>query len=148
MTVFITAACSTGVERRENREVELRMKATCAEAGRKARQQWVSQYHQERFSDTPEFGYSAKLNTCLYADEYTDIDTGTSIQHALMNTKVRRDRFVLDVYANKVLLESTEHDGRSITVDPDPINCRTEAEFNTRKAELFGLGTPLVKVPH
>src|SRR5439155_7018286 len=57
-------------------EAALRMKAQCAEAGKKARQEWVTRYDRETFSDAPEYGYSAALNTCLYADEYTDINPG------------------------------------------------------------------------
>lgn len=140
LVVTIGAGCSTGAERSEDREAQLRMKATCAEAGQKARRDWVAQYPSETFSNSPEFAYNGRLNTCLYYDEYTDTGTGASIPHALMNTKTRRDRFVLDVYANKVLLEYTEHDGRPITANPDPIMCRTEAEFNTKKAGLFSGG--------
>lgn len=135
--VAIAAGCSDGAHRSEDREAQLRMKATCGQAGRKARQQLVAQYPSERFSDSPEFGYNARLNTCLYSDEYTD--TGD----ALVNAKSRRDRFVLDVYSNKVLLEYTEHDGHSITTARDPVACRTDAEFNAKKAELFDSAGPL-----
>jgi hypothetical protein len=113
------------------------MKAQCAEAGKKARQEWVTQYNQETFSDNPEYGYSATLNTCLYADEYSDVSPGERAP-LLRGTKSRRDRFVLDVYSGKVLVEYTEHDGASITTAPDPVMCRTEQEFEARKARLFG----------
>ena len=138
LILALGGGCSTGGEPSVNREAQLRMKSVCREAGQKARRGWLAQYPRETFSDSPEFGYSASLNTCLYSDEYTDLDNGTSIPHALLGAKVRRDRFVLDVYTNKVLLEYTEHDGRSITTAADPIMCRTEAEFNAKKAELFG----------
>jgi len=113
------------------------MKAQCAAAGKKARQEWVTQYSRETFSDNPEYGYSATLNTCLYADEYSDVNPGERAP-LLHDTKSRRDRFVLDVYSGKVLVEYTEHDVASITTAPDPIMCRTEQEFEARKAKLFG----------
>ena len=120
-------------------ESALRMKAQCAEAGKRARQEWVTQYNQETFSDSPEYGYSALLNSCLYADEYSDVNPGAKAP-LLAGVTVRRDRFVLDVYSGKVLVEYTEHDGKSITTTADPVMCRTEQEFEVRKARLFGQG--------
>ena len=118
-------------------EVALRMKAQCAEAGKKMREEWVTRYDQETFSESPEYGYSAALNTCLYADEYSDINPGERAP-LLHDVKSRRDRFVLDVYSGKVLVEYTEHDGKSITTGSDPVMCRTEQEFAARKTKLFG----------
>ena len=71
------------------------MKARCAEAGQKARQEWMAQYDKERFSDAPEYGYSAALNTCLYADEYSDVNPDEAAP-LLQGVKTRRDRFVFD----------------------------------------------------
>jgi hypothetical protein len=134
LAVVVVVGCAQQVP---PSEATLRMKAQCLEAGRKARQEWVTQYDQETFSNAPEYGYSAALNTCLYADEYSDINPGERAP-LLLGTKSRRDRFVLDVYSGKVLVEYTEHDGKSITTEPDPVMCRTEQEFEARKAKLFG----------
>jgi hypothetical protein len=77
------------------------------------------------------------LNTCLYADEYSDNGIRSS-GAAFIAAKNRRDRFVLDVFANRILAEYTEHDGRTITTKPDAVTCQTEEEFTARKAKLFG----------
>src|SRR5260221_6761763 len=133
----LATGCSHGVQDSRSDDAVLRMKNQCKEAGEKAEAEWVARYTRETFSDSPEYAYSPKLNTCLYADEYTDVNTGRSIELGLLGAKSRRDRFVLDVYTNKVLLEYTEHNGQSITNDSDAVNCRSEAEFVARKAELF-----------
>ena|ERR1044071_2531572 len=127
-------ACGQPDDSARLQETQLRMKQRCAEAGLKARHDWVARYHGETFSDSPEYSYSQRLNTCLYADEYSDIGSGA----ALVGAKSRRDRFVLDVFANKILAEYTEHDGHSITPSSDAVMCRTEDEFIARKAKLFG----------
>src|SRR5207248_1822769 len=134
LSLGVFMACGGPDSSARLRETQMRMKERCAEAGLRARQDWVARYHGETFSDSPEYGYSGRLNTCLYADEYSDSGGGA----ALVGASSRRDRFVLDVFANKILSEYTEHDGRSITNDVDPVMCRTEAEFMTRKAQLFG----------
>jgi hypothetical protein len=135
--ILVLGGCAQQTPRQAtaNSESALRMKAQCAEAGKKARAEWVAQYDHEMFSDSPEYGYSSVLNTCLYADEYVDVNPGTPL---LRGIKSRRDRFVLDVYSGKVLVEYTEHDGASITTESDPVMCKTEAEFDARKAKLFG----------
>lgn len=137
--IVVLAGCAqqAGHEGTANAESVLRMKAQCVEAGKKAREEWVTRYEQETFSDSPEYGYSTVLNTCMYADEYTDVNPGER-SPLLHDIKSRRDRFVLDVYSGKVLIEYTEHDGVSVTTDPDPVMCRTEQEFEARKANLFG----------
>src|SRR5437762_2004575 len=90
-------ACDAPDHAAQFREAQLRMKERCAEAGLKARQDWLARYHGETFSETPEYGYSDQLNTCLYADEYEDAG---SIAATVIRAKSRRDRFVLDVFAN------------------------------------------------
>jgi hypothetical protein len=137
----LASGCSKKIDNGPSDEEVLRLKSQCKEAGEKARNTWTSQYANESFSGSPEYGYSASLKTCLYADEYTDVDDGRSVARALLQTKSRRDRFVLDVYSNKVLCEYTEHDGVSITTEPDSVMCRTEAEFEARKAKLFASPT-------
>lgn len=132
----ILSACEQRERSSQPQEAQLRMKERCAQAGLKARQGWLAKYQGETFSDTPEYGYSERLNTCLYADEYSDSGPGSGA--SLVGASSRQDRFVLDVFANKILAEYTEHDGRSITTESDAVMCRTEKEFDTRKAELFG----------
>jgi hypothetical protein len=94
----IVMACGQPDSAARLREAQLRMKQRCAEAGLKARHDWLARYHGETFSDSPEYGYSERLNTCLYADEYSDRGGGA----ALVGASSRRDRFVLDVFANKI----------------------------------------------
>jgi hypothetical protein len=140
LAMVLLCGCSRHAAQSEgavSSESVLRMKAQCAEVGKRARDEWVMKYDHETFSDSPEYGYSAALNTCLYADEYTDVNPGARVP-LLSGTKSRRDRFVLDVYSDKVLAEYTEHDGKPITTNPDPVMCRTEPEFEARKAMLFG----------
>jgi hypothetical protein len=120
----------------EVREARLRMKERCAQAGIKVQQEWHNRYQGETFSDQPEYGYNERLNTCLYADEYWDSGT------PMVGGASRHDRFVLDVFANRILAEYTEHDGRSITAAADPVMCRTEEEFAARKAQLFAQAPP------
>jgi len=129
----ILEACGQRDDSARLRETQLRMKQRCAQAGLLARREWVTRYHGETFSDSPEYGYNEQLNTCLYADEYRDSGVG-----AAFVAKSRRDRFVLDVFANRILAEYTEHDGRSITTKPDAVMCQTEDEFIARKVKLFG----------
>jgi len=138
LVVFgILEACGQRDDSARLRETELRMKQRCAEAGLLARREWVTRYHGETFSDSPEYVYNEQLNTCLYADEYSDSGVGGA-GAAFVAAKSRRDRFVLDVFANRILAEYTEHDGRSITTKPDAVMCQTEDEFIARKAKLFG----------
>jgi len=120
-------------ERHSDAEPLLRMKAQCQEAGAKARRDWVQRYSSEIFSNEPEYGYSDRLQTCLYADSYSD--SGTAL---LPGVNTREDRFVLDVYANKVILELTLHDGKVVPSGTDSIMCKSEEEFAARKARLFG----------
>lgn len=134
LALGVLVACSDPDSSARRQETQLRMKERCAEVGLKARKDWVGRYHGETFSDSPEYGYSERLNTCLYADEYDDSGGGA----AIVGASSRRDLFVLDVLANKILAEYTEHDGRSITTAVDPVMCRTEEEFVARKALLFG----------
>jgi len=133
----IFGACGQRGDSARLRETKLRMKQRCAQAGLQARREWVTRYHGETFSDNPEYAYSEQLNTCLYADEYSDNGVSGS-GAAFIAAKSRRDRFVLDVFANTILAEYTEHDGRSITTKPDAVMCQTEDEFAARKAKLFG----------
>lgn len=139
MGLLVSAACDSKQDERlsGDAERELRLKATCAEAGKKARAEWIAQYPSERFLDSPEYGYSRALKTCLYADEYIDFAPGEKVP-LLGAIGSRRDRFVLDVYSGKVVLEYTEHDGKSIQEKPDAVQCRTEKKFEERKARLFG----------
>ncbi len=117
-----TSGSAPGREREE-----LALKAACAEAGKKARKEWLEQYHGEHFSDSPEYAYSASLKTCLYADSYDD--TGGN---PLYPTTVREVAFVLDVYSNKILVEYTAYDGKPLPGSP------SRDEFDKKKAALMG----------
>ena len=126
-------APSMNAEKRDA-EAVLRMKAQCWRDGAKMRMLWVQQYHGETFSTEPEYGYSEQLHTCLYSDSYSDLGAWF-----LRGVSTREDRFVVDVYANKVILELTLHDGRVLIPAPsDPVMCMSEREFGERKARLFG----------
>jgi hypothetical protein len=137
LSALLLVGCSASTESAADREAALRMKAQCLTAGQRARADWVARYPNETFMDNPEYGYCPKLSTCLYADEYVDVNQNL----AFINAKSRRDRFVLDVYSGRVLVEYTEWDGVSIQKDADPVQCRTEREFESRKAELFGVAS-------
>jgi hypothetical protein len=130
IAMFVTAA-SCQRQEVESNESLLRMKAQCQQAGAQARTRWVKQYPEETFSNEPEYGYSSQLRTCLYADSYSDSGV------PLFPGVPREDRFVEDVYANKVILELTLHAGVPIPTVGDPTFCKSEQEFVTRKAHLF-----------
>jgi hypothetical protein len=77
------------------------------------------------------------LNTCLYSDSY--FDSGASL---LQGVRTREDHFVLDVYANRVILELTLHDGKALTpASGDLVMCRSKEEFTRRKAKLFAFAS-------
>ena len=98
------------------------------------RERWVRQYHGETFSAEPEYGYSEQLQTCLYSDSYSDVGA-----RLLPGVIEREDRFVCDVYTNKMVLELTVHDGNVIvSAADDPVMCKSEQEFTERKSRLFG----------
>jgi hypothetical protein len=137
LTICALVGCSGDRASLNNDEALLKLKEQCRAAGAKTRAEWTAKYPTETFSDSPEYAYSPRLKTCLYADEYTDVDDGSPAYAFLQGVKSRRDRFVVDVYTNKVLLEYTEHDGRSITTESDPVMCRSEKEFEQRRASLF-----------
>jgi hypothetical protein len=110
-------------------EALLRMKAQCLQAGIQARGRWVREYDKERFSNEPEYGYNEQLQTCLYADSYSD--SGAPLFPGVL----REDHFVLDVFANKVILELTLHDGKVFACS----GCGSEEEFADRKVKLFAV---------
>jgi len=115
-------------------EAVLRIKTQCRAEGAKMRERWVRQYHGETFSAEPEYGYSEQLQTCLYSDSYSDVGAGL-----LPGVIAREDRFVVDVYADKVVLELTLHDGNVVVpATHDSIMCESEPEFVERKFRLFG----------
>jgi hypothetical protein len=130
IAMFITGASCQFREGEQNESL-LRMKAQCQQAGVQARARWVKRYPAETFSNEPEYGYSSQLHTCLYADSYSDSGG------PLFPGVPREDRFVEDVYANKVILELTLHAGVPITTDGDPTLCKSEKEFVARKAQLL-----------
>ena len=137
----LVGGCSRSANDPPREETILQLKGQCRESGATARHDWVAQFHRETFSDTPEYAYSPELKTCLYADEYADDDSKVP-ELALIGVKMRRVRFVLDVYANKELFVYVEHDGHPFRGSPvvgDPEMCRTEQEFEARKTKLFAL---------
>jgi hypothetical protein len=113
----------------ENNAALLKLKGQCQEAGAKARSEWVAKYHGETFSDEPEYAYNATLNTCLYADSYTDNETNLFAK--LAGATHVEVRFVLDVYSNKTLIEYTAYDGKAISGSP------SEATFEAEKRRLM-----------
>ena len=123
----------------QRQEALLRMKAQCKEAGEKAHEKFISLNPSGPLTE-PEYGYSETLNTCLYEDSYVDRPNAAALKGSKGST--RTDRFVFDVYANRVILEYIAYDGRSITESPDPVMCRTEKEYEARKAALFGAPEP------
>ena len=132
LRLFLLTAMSVAVAScQQNKDVQseslLRMKAQCQQAGAQARARWVKQYPGETFSDEPEYGYSSQMHTCLYADAYSD--------EGLVG-RPREVRFVLDVYANRVILELMLQRGVPIPSDDLPF-CKSEHEFTARKAQLF-----------
>jgi len=116
---------------REPNEALLRMKAQCRQAGAESRARWVKEYPGETFSNEPEYAYSERLHTCLYADSYSDSGG------PLFPGVPREDRFVEDVFANRVILELTLHAGVPIPAGDTSVNCKSEKEFVARKAKLF-----------
>ena len=131
VTALFVIGTSCQLREAEPSESLLRMKAQCQQAGLQARQRWVKRYPEETFSNAPEYGYNSQLHTCLYSDSYSDSGV------PLFPGVPREDRFVEDVYANKVILELTLHAGVPIPTGDDPAFCKSEQEFVTRKAELF-----------
>jgi hypothetical protein len=105
------------------------MKSQCAEAGAKARAEWIEKYYGEHFSEAPEYAYNASLNTCLYADSYWDT---TNLVVKIGGGNKIEVRFVLDVYTNKTLIEYTAYDGKAIKGSP------TEAHYEAEKRRLMG----------
>jgi hypothetical protein len=117
----------------EPSEALLRMKAQCRQAGAESRARWVKKYPGETFSNEPEYAYSERFHTCLYADSYSD--SGGPFFPGVP----REDRFVEDIFANRVILELTLHSGAPIpaAAGDTSVNCKSEKEFVARKAELF-----------
>ncbi len=114
--------------RTQDTAATLRLKQQCHEAGAKARAEWVARYPEEHFSDEPEYAYNVRLNTCLYCDSYTD----NGPVPLFPNVKSREDRFILDVYSNKVLIEYTAHDGMHVP------GTSSKAEFEAARRRLMG----------
>lgn len=129
--VIATVVAGASCQKKEAASSEslLRKKAQCQQAGLQARARWVKQYPGETFSNEPEYGYSSHLSTCLYADSYSDSGG------PLFPSVQREDRFVEDVYANKVILELTLHSG--VPIAGGPAFCKSEQEFVARKDQLF-----------
>ncbi len=130
IAMLVTGA-SCQLREGEPSESLLRMKAQCQQAGALARARWVKQYPEETFSNEPEYGYSSQSHTCLYSDSYSDSGV------PLFPGVPREDRFVEDVYANKVILELTLHAGVPVPAGGDPTFCKSEQEFVARRAKLF-----------
>ena len=82
-------------------------------------------------NEEPEFAYNRQLNTCLYADSYSD---ATSV---LGETHVTHDQFVIDVLTNRVLAEFRIDNGKAV-VDEKAGLISSQEEFQKRKAELLG----------
>lgn len=112
---------------KETKEVMLRLKGQCRDAGAKTRAEWLKTFPNEHFSDEPQYAYNGDLNTCLYADSYTD-----SGHPLIPGVKFRQIRFILDSYANKTLIEYTAYDGKPIE------GSVSEAEFDSKKGALMG----------
>jgi hypothetical protein len=130
LAVLALTVASCAVPRQsENSAVALKMKSQCAEAGAKARAEWINKYKGEHFSDTPEYAYNASLNTCLYADSYWDTE---NLVVKLGGGNMVEVSFVLDVYTNKTLIEYTAYDGKPIKGSP------SEAQFEAEKRRLMG----------
>jgi hypothetical protein len=131
LAVLLVSGAACRQQTREPSESLLRMKAQCREAGAQSRARWVKRYPGETFSNEPEYVYSERLQTCLYADSYSD--SGGPLNPGVP----REDRFVEDVFANKVILELTLHAGAPILAGDTSINCKSLQEFVAQKAKLF-----------
>jgi len=130
LAVLLLTVPSCAVPRQsKNSAVALKMKSQCADAGAKARAEWIKEYKGEHFSETPEYAYNASLNTCLYADSYWDTENPLL---KLEGGKMVEVRFVLDVYTNKTLIEYTAYDAKPIKGSP------SEAQFEAEKRRLMG----------
>jgi hypothetical protein len=124
--VFVSGtACQQ--QTREPSETLLRMKAQCRQAGAESRARWVKRYPGETFSNEPEYAYSERLHTCLYADSYSD--SGVWLPGV-----PREDRFVEDVFANRVILELTLHSGAPIPATASD-TCQLQIRKRVRCAE-------------
>src|SRR5262245_48501606 len=157
LVLLATLGCrpaARDTEREANRtEFLLSMKAKCREAGERASAQWRSLHSREAaekqieqgfitlkgglplaFFSPPEYAYSEDLNTCLYADG--GMSVGTTGRDGYTKN-VNRHRYVVDVYRNKTILQLLLLNGEVYEDANDPSLCKSEAEFEARKARLF-----------
>jgi hypothetical protein len=116
--LIVGMACRTSVS-----DSTLVLKSKCREDGRKVRAEWISRYRGNTFFDSDEYAYNPNLKTCLWFGEYTRPIGALGGQIYA--------KFIVDVYANKKLIEFTEQTGKQMgTV--------SEANFDKKKAELMG----------
>ena len=119
--VVMLAACAC---RANGSGQRLELKARCAEAGRRAREELRENLGSEIFLGEPQYAYSEQFETCLYADAHGLIsqDTATSDIHY----------FVMDVFSGRTLAEySTNGDGIVF-------RGTTKQEFEKKRKELMG----------
>ena len=127
--LIVLCACSR--ESGSSDQQGLTLKVQCREVGDRLSKEWRSKYSGVQFNEEPEFAYNRQLNTCLYADSYSD---ATSV---LGETHVTHDQFVIDVLTNRVLAEFRIDNGKAV-VDEKAGLISSQEEFQKRKAELLG----------
>ena len=131
--IIATVLAATGCSGSDNalRAAQLSMKQQCFQAGVAARARWIQDYPSEKFSGYPQYAYNERLNTCLYADSYTDAGPPGYMPGFPLVTS-REVRFVADAYTNRVLVEYTDHDGAATD------GSISLAEFEAKKRTLMG----------
>jgi hypothetical protein len=125
VVILVSALATTGCAAREEAASRLfERKAKCREDGDKAQAGWKSWYAGggQNWNKADEYAYNPTLNTCLWSGEYYSPDAKTHV------------KLVLDVYANRILVQFEEIGGKQLG---EP----SEAEFERRKAELIGSTT-------
>ncbi len=103
-------------------------KALCADAGALAQRRFRQEWSRESFNRDGMYAYNAALNTCLYADVYSDSDPEGQ---RLLGYTSRTIAFVQDALTGKILLEYIAYDGTAI---PGSLS---KAEFLRRFGRLM-----------
>ena len=128
----LSVTCNTAPPSSE-RQADIALKSKCREDGAKFAAEWKAAHPAgDAGADNmtwvggwlalaDEYAYSPQLNTCLWSGEYNGAHGPLGAWHA---------KLILDVYANKRLIEFTGSDGKQVGET-------SEADFERKKTELF-----------
>src|SRR5579884_979361 len=119
VSVLICAACKTGPSQ-SDAQVEIAFKSKCRDDGKKYASEWKAAHPSGVASGgyselttlggwlaVDEFAYNKRLNTCLWSGEYNGAHGALGTWHV---------KLIVDVYANKPLIQFAESDGKQVGI--------------------------------